>query len=1082
MDKIDYPIFLSKTPKGEDKFEGGSQKKLASVIAKIIREEKVEKKIIGLEGEWGSGKSNLIKIIQSKLGENYHTFIFDSWGSQEDLTRKSFLEQLINELFLKQFLTEKEIWKNLNNKLLSNTKTTHIQKFPKIKPHWLLLSISFLLFTALSSSYQNVLSKYDLLKSVHFGVWKPILWIYFIPLTLFFLGFINLLIDYRKERKENNKRDKIERDTKWDTLGKLFYWFKGDELNSEEVQNVIEDEPSVKQFREYFANIENEIRGNGRLILVFDNLDRLDNEKLKSLWSSIHTFFAEDNYNFESWVIVPYDKSKLKEHLQSGYGGFISKTFSINFRITPPVVTQWEAFLNNCLKDAFGEKLLNIEQREYAIKLFDIMVSHNTIKPRQIINYTNDLVSLYKQWEDDLIVGNMKFRYIPLFVLTKDKILDKPNESIVNRTYLGNAKVLFAEDEDLDTNLSMITFGVKNELADEVLLDRRLKTAIREGDENFIKSSMNHKAFEKYFFQANNSIELVEKHKTIANIYSIVQEVFSMNIMKTFWEELGNNILVIDEQFNEFNDTHEAIILNASQIVGKKNISRLLKSLRKNFGSNIDQTKYYNQILLINKFLSQNNLKVNLKTILPKVYFNAIVFLEFVSLVKDDFEKYKINCEQSKLIEVFFNEGTGILKLDTVNKYIYELEILKHRFELDKISDNIKERLKRVSYGDETNLTKYIKILNALKISKKKPLNLKLDSDFYTKLSFSDFNRNEIYVDLFCIAISNFSIAYGNSSEFKESLNNLTKKQIEIISSKIGTYFSLRDLMDLIITNKVANSISNLKDLVHLLTKDKDCFLDLDYSLKNFDKITSSIYANDEGKIEDFIIKMNSNYSYFNTAINQISRDFFKHLNNQDLKLIKQISLKTESYFNTLSKNEIFQSFKTDNVNFRVLKALSENKLIKSYSNEFYNAYEDLMKDIASKKEMIPNGDFWDDFIDILNKNKLRSIFTNIRDILIEKREILNENEIIFLKKGLLKYGNLVKEPDGSTLSIIIPLINSDELFDVFLENHQVFTEIINLSKQHKSFAIKLLHAKYNLDTYNQDNRMLKTIQLLKSN
>ena len=94
-----YPVFLSKIATGEDKFEGESQTNLARVISKVIIEDKLEKKVLGLEGEWGAGKTNLIKIIQNKLGDDYHTFIFDAWGSQEDLTRKSFLEQLINELF-----------------------------------------------------------------------------------------------------------------------------------------------------------------------------------------------------------------------------------------------------------------------------------------------------------------------------------------------------------------------------------------------------------------------------------------------------------------------------------------------------------------------------------------------------------------------------------------------------------------------------------------------------------------------------------------------------------------------------------------------------------------------------------------------------------------------------------------------------------------------------------------------------------------------------------------------------------------------------------------------------------------------
>ena len=38
------------------------------------------------------------------------------------------------------------------------------------------------------------------------------------------------------------------------------------------------------------------------LLIVFDNLDRLNSDKVKSLWSSIHTFFAEDYKPFKKLI------------------------------------------------------------------------------------------------------------------------------------------------------------------------------------------------------------------------------------------------------------------------------------------------------------------------------------------------------------------------------------------------------------------------------------------------------------------------------------------------------------------------------------------------------------------------------------------------------------------------------------------------------------------------------------------------------------------------------------------------------------------------------------------------------------
>ncbi|WP_080778463.1 hypothetical protein [Chryseobacterium phocaeense] len=49
--------FLTNHPLGEDLFKNKSQDKIATVISEKILDEK-DFKIIGIDGTWGSGKSN----------------------------------------------------------------------------------------------------------------------------------------------------------------------------------------------------------------------------------------------------------------------------------------------------------------------------------------------------------------------------------------------------------------------------------------------------------------------------------------------------------------------------------------------------------------------------------------------------------------------------------------------------------------------------------------------------------------------------------------------------------------------------------------------------------------------------------------------------------------------------------------------------------------------------------------------------------------------------------------------------------------------------------------------------------------
>ncbi len=97
--------FLPNRPIGEDLYDGQSQDRIADAIkAHILAVDAVEDnnstlpRIIGIEGTWGSGKSNTLIQLDTKLGKDYHFFTYDAWGNQEDLQRRSLLQLLTTEL------------------------------------------------------------------------------------------------------------------------------------------------------------------------------------------------------------------------------------------------------------------------------------------------------------------------------------------------------------------------------------------------------------------------------------------------------------------------------------------------------------------------------------------------------------------------------------------------------------------------------------------------------------------------------------------------------------------------------------------------------------------------------------------------------------------------------------------------------------------------------------------------------------------------------------------------------------------------------------------------------------------------
>ena len=107
---------LSNEPLGQDLFEGKSQERIANLIFFDLEkarntgdphEQISDSSVIGLEGEWGCGKSNVLKILEKKLEtvkqagckkKVYSLFTYDLWGRQQDLQRKVILQDLATHL------------------------------------------------------------------------------------------------------------------------------------------------------------------------------------------------------------------------------------------------------------------------------------------------------------------------------------------------------------------------------------------------------------------------------------------------------------------------------------------------------------------------------------------------------------------------------------------------------------------------------------------------------------------------------------------------------------------------------------------------------------------------------------------------------------------------------------------------------------------------------------------------------------------------------------------------------------------------------------------------------------------------
>ena len=124
---LKYPKLIKNMPCEEDLFAGKAHTTIAQNICDTIKNNP-DCRMIGLDGSWGTGKSNLLKIVEKHLNQQenkkYHFFLYDAWGHQEDIQRRAILENLTDFLVNEKKILSNKKWEEKCKNLESRTKET----------------------------------------------------------------------------------------------------------------------------------------------------------------------------------------------------------------------------------------------------------------------------------------------------------------------------------------------------------------------------------------------------------------------------------------------------------------------------------------------------------------------------------------------------------------------------------------------------------------------------------------------------------------------------------------------------------------------------------------------------------------------------------------------------------------------------------------------------------------------------------------------------------------------------------------------------------------------------------------------
>ena len=692
-----YPKYIDNKPIGKDQFEGKAHERISTSIAEHIKDNNNSLRVIGIEGEWGSGKSNIIELLRTQLKETHHIYVYDAWGHQEDSQRRAFLEELTEELIQEKILSEKTIYKDLagNEKeitwkekikfLLARKRETNKKTVPKLSIGIIIIGVVLILTPILTLVA-------DILFDENTIWWKRIL----LPLSPIILSVIAYLWTSAKNRK-------------WVDISELFFIFKGKELESTTYEIFSDLDPSVKEFKEWIKSISNGL-SKIDLIIVYDNMDRLPPEKVKELWSSIHTFFAEEEYD-KIDVLIPFDRKHLQQAFKNAdntTNEFINKTFSIIYRVTPPVLTDWKDFFSQKFGEAFGNK----EDKEFptVLSIFDRLKKKFT--PRDIIIFINELVTFKKIWGDEI-----PLRYMAIFCLKKEIILDAPQKNILNNSYLDTAKDLFTEDDKLQNFISALTFNVPVDKASQVLLVRDLEITLRGESSSTIEELIKNPHFIDILEEVIQNSDIVIDN-TISTLSTLdTSQVKGNHIrerIQKVWDTLVAKQCLVDKMALIFEEKYKNLLLNSS----KGSRIKLLKYIVNGF-NNIEEIKgddYYNSFKDLEYFIIKEKIIFNITSQIKQKSVSPEIFLNYLKVSKADYKKYKLKTDSNKLDGYISAKVPEELTLipDEV-----DLSIVIDEYSFVATKDNIE------TLFAQNKLTKdnFNKILNIYKtISNKKPL------------------------------------------------------------------------------------------------------------------------------------------------------------------------------------------------------------------------------------------------------------------------------------------------------------------------------------------------------------------------
>ena len=516
---------------------------LSSIIATNINN---TLRTIGLLGDWGSGKSTVIKFTQERLQkeqkDKFFFFTFDAWLHQGDAPRRSFLESIINK-GCSEGLLDKKNYDEVKQKIQGRHED-HVIKTTPIFTGWAMLIALSLLFIPLAARMYNsncpFFSSQNLpsilitcvpvfVTILMYCAWrdwnsfKRVTQKFFLLFSLSALTFLIAIIPANSIMAVIQEYPLLIDIQFWGQLifFPLFAWaiyefYKCNEIfftkhkykdrsitelfinkSVSHVTNKIvkTPDPTSIEFSNIFQNVIADLGKKGRiLVVIFDNLDRVEKNLALNMWAMIRSLLIcnmvpsnENNANYaKPFVIIPLDQTSIDLLYNTKPEGDNERSDSFADK-TFDVVLQLSPPIFSDWESYLKEKL------EY--------VFGESIQPKDVVAISRFFRLAHEEKGDYLTKITPRKLNSILNKAAAKKLLWKDAIPIGTICYyilfekmLGellldinqdppHKRILAASDADWLSNIASLHYGVEKEKAMQILIEPQIVAAITEGDE-----------------------------------------------------------------------------------------------------------------------------------------------------------------------------------------------------------------------------------------------------------------------------------------------------------------------------------------------------------------------------------------------------------------------------------------------------------------------------------------------------------------------------------------------------------------------------------------------------------------------